>query len=228
MQPGISRRHYWLVFAAGIALAAGGCTSIFSRKPRAPASDVQQAALQTADDPIRIVYRTRTDRLNLAGQTLPTCCVAELAIKFPHPQGTPGMGSAVVRITPCTADATPFAEGRLSQLTGMFDDDSPGSAPTSVAGSTDVPLWQIDAIVAGLEKESFFRRSKALGAEVYLYVEADGRQHGKRVKPQPELDVLLLQAMRGQIAATPHGAEHGSTPTRPELCRLPGVETAWR
>jgi hypothetical protein len=211
-----------------MSLALGGCASILSRKPTATSGEVQQVALQTSGEPIRIVYRTRTDRLNLAGGNLPACCVAELAIKFPHPQGTPGMASAVVRTTPCTADTTPFAEGRISQLTAIFDDDASASAPTSHAGTTDVPLWQIQAIIAGLEKESFFRRSRALGAEVYLYVETEGRQHGKRVKPQPELDVVLLQAMRGQVAATPRGAEQGFAPARPELCRLPNVETAWR
>ena len=203
---------------------------MFSRKSEA-STGAAEMAVGMAPDPIRIIYRTRTDRLNLAGAQLPHCSIAELRVNFPHYQAKVATCSAVVKTTPCSENATPFPErGITSTVTSLVDGTvSDASAAPSQAWSADIPLWEVQAIVASLEKLSFFRKQRTvLSAEVFLSVETGKHAVGKKYRPIAELDAMILRVVQHQSYAA-HSANESavrvsSLPARAELQRLPTAE----
>jgi hypothetical protein len=219
MKAAISRRRcVQLLGTAGLASIAGGCSSLLARKPRE--TEVAAANIaQTTPDPLGVVYRTRTDRLNLAGAHLPHCSIAELSIQYPHPTLKSTMCHATVRTTPCSVDATPFPDrGVSSTITSLFDGTaSDGSAPPSQAWSADVALWEVEAIIASLEKLNFFRKHRTvLTAEVFLSVKTAEHAVGKKYRPVAELDAMLVR-----IAQSPNS---GNSIEQFGLARLPFID----
>jgi hypothetical protein len=178
-------------------------------------------------EPIHIIYRTRTDRLNLAGAKLPNVSIAELRIDFPHHQYKAAVCGAVVKTTPCSATATPFPERGMSAITSIVSGDaSAASVPPSASWSGDVALWEVEAIVAMLEKLNFFKKQRTvLGAEVFLSVETAKHAVGKRYRPVGELDAMIVrltsQGPALDMSADGSGAPRAMQAQRAELTRLP-------
>jgi hypothetical protein len=176
---------------------------------------------QTTPDPIRIIYRTRTDRLNLVGAKLPHCSIADLRIHYPHPLVKAEMCSATVRVTPCSVDATPFPErGVTASVASMFNGAAAtGSTEPTLTISADVALWEVQAVVTSLEKLNFFRKHRTvLSADVFLSVETAKYAVGKKYRPVAELDAMLLRVAQSQGEAAPTSYPQSA---RAELTRLP-------
>jgi hypothetical protein len=69
----------------------------------------------------------------------------------------------------------------------------------------DVPKYQVDGVVAKLQKENFFRRSKILGSSTYLGVSLDGKGFGKNYRNVDELDALIVRVRRQGWQVGPDG-----------------------
>lgn len=220
MNAAISRRRCALLLgSAGLVALASGCSSVFGRKPR-EAEITGANIVQTTPDPIHIIYRTRTDRLNLAGAHLPHCSIAELSIQYPHPTIKAAICQATVRSTPCSVDATPFPErGVTAGVASMFGGESTNSAPATLVGVSDMELWEVEAIIVSLEKLHFFHKQRTvLSADAFLSVKTAKYAVGKKYRPVAELDAMLLRVAQHQSAAAP--ASYPAT-ARAELTRLP-------
>ncbi len=199
-----------------------GCRNVWKGAASAPVA-------QTTPESTRIVYRTRTDRLNIAGGKLPPCSIATLLIESPHPEMKIDAARVTVVIERCTADASPFPSrglsGAISSL--MKDDSSAASASPVATYSADLPLWQVQTIVSSLEKANFFdRQLTVLSPDVFLSLEVGPRGVGKKYCPVDELDVLLMRVADESTsspvvsASASSGAER---PARGELARLPAI-----
>jgi len=165
--------------------------------------------------PVRIVYRTPSDRLNIAaaGQPgpqiawastgaptsllMPNLTTSTLEIKYPHPRGLSGMAQAnvVIRRTSTSADDKPGFFARLTSWTRKSEQTAP--QPTySEVWSLDLPAWQVKAVVDKLRKDNFFQGSKVLNSAAYLGVDLNGKKFGKDYRAVPELDALILRVRR--------------------------------
>lgn len=165
-----------------------------------------EATAQSSPDPIRIVYRTKTDRLNVAGAKLPPCSMATLQIQVPHPHGKLDAGLARLTTSPCTVDPK-LSPKNLAVIVGQ--------APS--VWEEDIPMWQITTIVSELESANFFHRAKVLNAASFLSVDAGRNRHGRPYREVPELDGMIS---RISIASNDRGASSSSR----ELARLPVVD----
>lgn len=211
-----------LTLLLGLAVG-GGCSS---HSWRTAANDSSAGATIR---PVRIVYRTPSDRLNIAaaGQLgpqialastaaptsllMPNVTTSTLVIKYPHPHGQVGMAQANVVIRPMSSsgDDKPGFVERLTSWSTKSERATP--KPTySEVWSLDLPVWQVNAVVDKLRKESFFRRSKILNSEAYLGVDLDGKGFGKDYHAVPELDALILRVRREgrPLHAQPRPAEN--------------------
>ena len=161
-----------------------------------------------APAPARIIYRTKTDRLNVAGSRLPPCSMATLQLQVPHPHHhyKSNMGYAKLLVLPCSVDS----------------DLKPGELPQQVSAGAqvwegEVPTWQIDAVIQQLKDDNFFRRAKILGADAFVAVQTDDKQLAKPYRSVPELDAILVRTCE------PTDAPLHGTNGRPELARLPSL-----
>ena len=180
-----------------------GCNSLrWVSSDEQPSGD---ATVSTAPAPLQIVYRTKTDRLNLAGAELPPCSMATLQIQVPHPHYKADAGFAQLTVLPTSVDAD-LSPGNLASRQVPVPDQWAG----------DIPLWQLEAIVQQLEEANFFRRAKILGAETYLSVSAASGKLGRPYREVPELDAMMVRLSQ----AKPPQANAGE---RPELARLPAI-----
>ena len=164
-----------------------------------------EATRQSTPDPIRIVYRTKTDRLNVAGASLPPCSMATLQIQVPHPYGKCDAGLARLTTAPSTVDPD-LSPGDLAAVVGE----------ASTVWEEDIPMWQITTIVSQLESANFFRRAKVLNASSFLSVDAGQKRHARRYREVPELDAMMARISRGSN-------KRGASSHSRELARLPVV-----
>jgi len=187
----------WLLWTLGF--SALGCATLSG--PASTSRPVSQSDT-------RLAYRTTSDRLNLAGyrpitathpdstnELLPSLTRATLIISSPHPAGMAGLAQAIVEFTPEQGSAVepsaawpsqPIAIAASSRAEGV-------PVPPREVWVIDVPQWQVDAIVAKLERANFFKRSKILGADAFLAAEVGPRKIAKDCKSMPELDGLILR-----------------------------------
>jgi hypothetical protein len=171
---------------------------------------------------VSIVYRTESDRVNLAAAgysepaqfvslqqpspgLLPNVTTTTLQIRHPHPDGIPGYACARVIVQPNGAEES---EGRSmwSRLFGSSDNQSEANHNAQIveAWLLDIPAWQVNGIMTKLQQQNFFRRAKVLDAEAFLAVKADGAGFAKNYRSVPELDALILRVRReGRPAAGP-------------------------
>ena len=186
-----------------ITATMAGCSSLrWLSDGDEPTSD---ATVSLAPALLQIVYRTKTDRLNLAGADLPPCSMATLQIQVPHPHYKADAGFAQLTVLPTSVDA----------------DLSPGNlvsrqVPTPDRWAGDIPLWQLEAIVQQLEEANFFRRAKILGAETYLSVSAASGKLGRPYREVPELDAMMVRLSQAK-------PPQANAVERPELARLPTI-----
>lgn len=162
--------------------------------------------------PVRIVYRTPSDRLNIAAAgrlgpqlalastgaptslLMPNLTTSTLLVRYPHPQGLSGMAQAnvVIRPTSTSGDDKPGFFARLTSWGKKSEEASPQTAYTEV-WSLDLPAWQVNAVVDKLRKDNFFEGSKVLNSDAYLGVDLNGKKFGKDYRAVPELDALILR-----------------------------------
>ena len=144
----------------------------------------------------------------------------------PHPSGRTDVALVRVITRPCDAEASPFPDRSWStSLAGMLgEDEQPSTAPASAVLVDELPLWQLDAILASLDKAHFFdKRRTVLSPEVFLSVQNEKHAVGKRYRAVPELDALALRTMHhGYAARGPIGNSPGRQ--RAEISRLPSVD----
>ncbi|MBI1903653.1 MAG: hypothetical protein HYS13_21330 [Planctomycetia bacterium] len=191
-----------------LAAAMTGCASLPGTEPSA------QATSAPAPESFRLFYRTKSDRLNLASGAagsvqpasfqqpaggLPSVTTSTLQLRYPHPAGMPDLAEATLVVMPGTSESE-SSWSLSSLLPASLRPDSGGTQsgrePVEV-WTADVPKWQLDAIVAKLKAEGFFRRATVLGPEVYVGTEQNGVKFGKDYRKIEELDALVLRT-RGQ------------------------------
>lgn len=193
-----------LAIFACFLFAGSGCR--LAQSTRAEVDELLTVS-QTAPKGVRMVYRTKTDRLNLAGADLPPCSMATLYVQSPHPSMKVDSARVELIVVPSLMD----------------DELTPPSTPASaehavLARQYDVPLWQVESVMKHLHDENFFRRAKTLWPEVYVAVNTGEKQLGKPYRAVPEFDAMILRA-----AAAPQSSGVPTPATRPELARLPAL-----
>ncbi len=203
---------------------------------------------------LRLTYRTESDRLNVTasanlGSTqlvshqqqspklFPNVTTSTLVIQHPHPNGTAGYAQAMVTLRPTGAEKSVGFSFR-KRMNGNEEDQASHDAQIIEAWALDIPVWQVFGIMAKLQKEKFFRRTKVPNAEAYLAVRADGGEFGKAYSPVPELDGLILrirwegrpvgqppyrpgQQWHSQFEPSRHSARSASVPTQPGSISTP-------
>jgi len=156
---------------------------------------------------VAILYRTESDRLNVAGGStsgmrqvtyqgqpqslLPPVSLSTLKVMYPHPEGRPDHARAFVAFSPIGDDSA-TEPSVWTKLTGFGSETEKPAQPFEVR-ALDVPKYQIDGIVAKLQKANFFRRSKVLNSKTYLGVSLDDKGFGKNYRNVDELDALILR-----------------------------------
>ena len=192
-----------MVVAAAVALALG-CNSLPS--PRAEGTLSPETAASVSPPPLKIVYRTKTDRLT--STELPSCSMATLQIQGTDTHRNDNTGYARLTVLPLSADPN-LTPGDLSTNNGH---------PTPTVWRGEIPMWQLEAIVGQLEQAHFFRRAKIFGAETFLSVSTSSRRLGRPYREVAELDAIILRMSQSESNS------HGPAP-RPELARLPALPT---
>ena len=203
------RRLGWIVSATLSVSLAAGCSVLQPEHARRPSESV-------GGHNTRITYRTDSARLNvLAGGSstqlvsfqqpthqavVPEFTVCTLKIEDRHPSGNPEVSLVTVTFeAPADDDAASLHSKIWTTISGARDDHQPRQTVTHHFRETwtmDVPSWQLDAVVAELRKENFFKRAKSLNAKALIVAEIDGRRFGKDFRAIPELDGMILRVRR--------------------------------
>jgi hypothetical protein len=136
---------------------------------------------------VKLTYQTSSDRLNVASgaATLPAATQSILQVDLPHPAGKPDMARVVLFVQPKTKEPS-----WLDKLRGA-ESEQPDALETRVF---EVPAREVQSIVAELQDERFFERSKPLATDAFVGVEVEGDRFAKDFRSLPELDALVLRA----------------------------------
>jgi len=213
--PSMTRRAMPLtcLIASLVALSVSGCAST---KPK---GTIHSVSSSKQHERVSLVYRTESDRLNVgsglaaetvayqspAGMVLPGVTVSTLKILHPHPYGVPGHALAKLTFRP-TGDQGALASG-WNPFAGRTGSELEPPGPGQQGFETwalDVPLWQVENIVAKLKADNYFSRSKSLQSSAFLGVKLDDVGFGKNYAAVPELDAMLLRVrMQGRPLGPP-------------------------
>lgn len=194
--------HLQLLALAGTALLiAPGCSALKGGLNPEHLNEINDSKT------VAILYRTESDRLNLAGggasgvqqasyqgqpqSLLPPVSTSTLKIVYPHPEGRSDYARAYVAFSRVGEDAD-NEPSLWTKLTGFGAKPDQTPQPFEV-WALDVPKYQIDGIITKLQEANFFRRSKVLNSETYLGVSMDGKGFGKDYRNVGELDALLVR-----------------------------------
>ncbi len=199
-----------------------GCASFGSKKDVAAGSSPPNAT--------RIIYRTKSDRINVAtggawagnpmagaaGATtlLPNVSTSHLHLVYPHPSGRMDIAQASLLVTP--------GEG------GVDGEPSTLQYGAYQKRVLDIPAWQVESIVNTLDQERFFERSKVLDAEANLGVRHGKRGNQKKFRAVNGLDALIVRVSRegrpgGHLPAAP--VAHSWPVPHPHT--VPHPQAAW-
>ncbi|TWT77533.1 hypothetical protein Pla123a_21940 [Posidoniimonas polymericola] len=196
------RTAIWLIFGL---LACGNCGAV-------PAESFE------------LTYASPTDRLNVAsgGDLLPAASRCVLRVESPHPAGTPGVARATLVVERKVAQPGWWAR--------RFGAEPAAVTPTG-AWVTDLPASEAQNLLATLDRERFYLRSRPLGAEVQIGVRRDGERFAKEFRPLAEFDALVLRVRRHGVDPRDVAADAPDEASQLSggLCRrLPALEPARR
>jgi hypothetical protein len=193
---------------------------------------------------VAVRYRTDSDRLNLralrlsngaelasfsVNSPLTGVTISTLELRYPHPTGRTDVAEARLLIQHLVDDSG--IASQLSRLAGQSRDPAEAASQPIEVWTADIPKWQLDGVVAKLEKARFFERAKVLGAKSHLTVRRNGTAFGKEYRAVDELDALILFVHQqghpsGPAARTtqaPLNAPPSSGRMRAALHRLPPI-----
>lgn len=217
------RQNRLLLLISAALVTASGCSLL-------PKNKTQDVGKQQGKENVAILYRTNSDRLNLlaaqptepirrasyqqhSATLIPAVSISTLQIRYPHPTGRKDLAQAVVAFSPAGVDSALQSESILDQIPGLGKQASDERAAPIETWTLDIPKWQVDGIVAKLQKANFFRRAKILGSTSYLAVKTKGNAFGKNYRNVDELDALIVRVRRQGHPAGPDG--------RPLVARRP-------
>lgn len=187
------------------------------------------ASVAGAAEPFELTYVSPTERLTLAsgGDALPAASRAVLRVESPHPAGKPDVARAMLVVQP-------NAE-RPGWWARRFGAEPAATTPSGV-WVFDLPQREAENLLATLERERFYVRSRPLGVEVEIGVEQRGDHFAKPFRPLAEFDALALRVRRDgvdpRVLASPaadHAAVDEAAALSGGLCRrLPSISQAAR
>jgi len=246
-------RHSGLAIPIATALLMGcGCSLL-----RGPEAQINFAADRYAS--ATLLYRVESARPSPTQQSSFSLAsvspssggvVQSLAVKYPHPAGRPGYARVELVLEKLTPPGAPDPEsktGWFSSLARMARDNLPGIAfegNVIAAWGMDLPVNQLDPIVARLRSQGFFTPANSAVREVTLGARVNGVGAEKPWAHVPELDALVIRVRKegsfvshkGLIAqsfnaapALPPTGPAGAPPTMQPVmspARLPDVPAA--